>query len=212
MSRSRRRIGGGVHRDAERVVAGVDRATHDVVHPGVVAAHVELEDLRPGHRLRGLLQPRLGHRTDDDRHAEFGGAAAGGRGAAGIERFQRADRRQHHRQPQLHAEEGRRRVHLGDVAQHARPQRDRIQRRAVAPQRRLALGGADQIAPDVAVELRPRRRDEFVQALVVAREFGQVRRFGHRCLPMDDVIRPRAAAARPSRGGSGSGRAASPAS
>ena len=65
-----------------------------------------------------------------------------------------------------------RRVHLGDVAQHARPQRDRIQRRAVAPQRRLALGGADQVAPDVAVELRPRRRDEFVQALVVA---GRVR-------------------------------------
>ena len=176
-------IGGGVDRDAERVVAGIDRAAHDVVHPRIVAAHVELEDLRPGHGLCGLLEPRPGHRTHDDRHAEFGGAAAGGRRAAGIEGFQRTDRRQHHRQAQLHAEECRGRVHLGDVAQHARTQRDRIERRAVAPQCRLALGGADQIAPDVAVELRPRRRDEFVQALVVAGEFGQVRRFGHRSPP-----------------------------
>ena len=59
-------------------------------------------------------------------------------------------------------------VDVGDVAQHARAERDGVERRPVAPQRRLALGRADQVAPDVAVELRPRRRDEFVQALVVA--------------------------------------------
>src|SRR6185437_13351931 len=61
-------VGGGVHREAERIVTGADRAADIVVHPGVVAAHVELEDARPVAAGRGtLLKARLGDGADDDR-------------------------------------------------------------------------------------------------------------------------------------------------
>src|SRR3546814_4994622 len=43
-----------------------------VVDPGVVAADVELEDLRAVRRLGGRLQAGLAHRADDVEDAEFG--------------------------------------------------------------------------------------------------------------------------------------------
>ena len=78
------------------------------------------------------------------------------RGAAGIEDFERADRRQHDRQAQLAAEQLDRRIDLGDVAQHPRPERDLVQRHAVAPHGGLGLGGADDVVPGVLVEIGPR--------------------------------------------------------
>ena len=79
-------VDGGVHRQAEGVVAGVDRAPDIVVHPGIVAAHVELEDARPVAAGRGtLLEAGFVTELTHDRHAEPRGARAAGRGALGVE-------------------------------------------------------------------------------------------------------------------------------
>ena len=50
---------------------------------------------------------------------------------------------------QLAAEPLDRRVDPADVGQNARSERDRVERHAVAPQRRLGLGGADDVVPVV---------------------------------------------------------------
>jgi len=68
-----------------------------------------------------------------------------------------------HGNTQLLAQDLRRRIDPGDVAQHARLEGDRIKRHAVAPQRRLGLGGADQVVPDVGVEPKLRRLHDLVQ-------------------------------------------------
>ena len=52
-----------------------------------------------------------------------------------------------------------------DVAQHARPECERVERETVAPHSGLGLGAADQIIPDVAVEPGARHRDELVQVV-----------------------------------------------
>ena len=44
----------------------------------------------------------------------------------------------------------------GDVAQHPRPERDLVERHAVAPHRGLGLGGADDVVPGVLVEVGAR--------------------------------------------------------
>ena len=49
------------------------------------------------------------------------------------------------------------------VPQHTRPERHRIERHAVTPQRRLGLDAADDVVPGVLVEILPRFGDDFVQ-------------------------------------------------
>src|SRR6201993_4826678 len=49
------------------------------------------------------------------------------------------------------------------VAQHARTKRDRVERHAVAPQRRLALSAADDVVPGVLVEVLARLAHDLVQ-------------------------------------------------
>ena len=97
--------------------------------------------------------------------AELADAAHHRSSARGIEDFQRADRRQHHGQSQLAAEAFDRRVDLGDIAQHARAERDLVQRHAVAAHGGLGLGGADDIVPGVLVEVGARLAHELVQVL-----------------------------------------------
>src|SRR5580700_10302319 len=80
-----------------------------------------------------------------------------------MEAFQRADRAQHDRQPQLAAEQFGRDIDLADVAQYARPERDRVQRHAIAPQRGLGFDAADDVVPGVLVEILPRLGDDLVQ-------------------------------------------------
>src|SRR5205809_624134 len=81
------------------------------------------------------------------RHAE--GARGLGRGGAASRReaLHRADGREHDGQAHGPAHEGRGRVHLGGVAQHARPEGDRVDGRAVPPERGLRLGAADHVIP-----------------------------------------------------------------
>ena len=84
---------------------------------------------------------------------------------AGIEQLQCADRRQHHRQPQLAAEHLDRGIDLGDIAQHPRPERDLVQRHAVAAHGGLGLGGADDVVPGILVEVGAGLAHEFMQVL-----------------------------------------------
>ena len=95
--------------------------------------------------------------------AEFGRRLDHRLGAAGMKAFQRADRTQHDRQPQLVAQHFGRGVDLADIAQHAGPERDEVERHAVAPQRRLGLGAADDIIPIVLVQIGARFGDELMQ-------------------------------------------------
>ena len=95
--------------------------------------------------------------------AEFAGRLDHRRGALGMEAFQGADRTQHDRQPQLAAEKFGRGIDLADVAQHARPERDGIERHAVSSQRRLGLDAADDVVPGVLIEVLPRLGDDLVQ-------------------------------------------------
>ena len=98
-------------------------------------------------------------------------------GPAGMEAFQRADRTEHDRQPQLASEHFGRRIDLAHVAQHARPERDGVERHAVSSQRRLGLDAADDVVPIVLVQVLPGPGDNLVQV----QEFVSVRRSAQEC-------------------------------
>ena len=91
--------------------------------------------------------------------AEAAGCARDACRGAGIEQFERTDRRKHHRQTQFPAEQLDRGVDFGNVAQHPRPERNLVQRHAVATHRGLGLRGADDVVPGVLVEIRARLAD-----------------------------------------------------
>ncbi len=151
----------------------LDRAFDMIVGPGRVAAHIELEHAqRIGRGLRDRFEAGIANRAEHMRDAEFSRRLDHRLGAAGVKAFQRADRAEHDRQPQLVAEHFDRSIDLADVAQHARPERDRVERHAVAPQRRLGLGAADDIIPIVLIEIGAGFGDEFVQIVKFARRGG----------------------------------------
>ena len=150
----------------ERRIAVPDRALDMVVDPGIVAADVELIDAqRLGRGLGHFFQTGQGDRGEHVRDAEFARGAHDGRAGALLEAFQRADRRQHDRQPQPAAELLDRGIHLAHIAQNARPERNRVERHAVALERGLALGAADDVVPVVLVEVLARPRDDLMQVL-----------------------------------------------
>ncbi len=140
-------VHGDVHREAEGRVAVLARAAHMVVHPRVIAAHVELIAADGGGRRRGRFQPGLADRRQHLRHAELRRGARCRRRAALDDGFQAADRREQHRQPHAPAEERRAGVDPAHIAQHPRPERDRVERLAVAAHRGFGLGAADEVAP-----------------------------------------------------------------
>ena len=125
-----------------------------------------------GAALRHRFEAGIAHRAEHMGDAEFGRRLDHRLGAAGMKAFQRADRAKHDRQPQLLAEHFGRGIDLADVAQHARPERDRVERHAVAPQRRLGLGAADDVVPIVLVEIGAGFGDELVQVVKFARRRG----------------------------------------
>jgi len=132
----------------------------------LVAADVELIDAqRVGRGLGDGFEPGLAHRAEHMGDAELLRGPCHGGAAALMKDFERADRRQQQRQPQPAPEPLDRRVDPAHVAQHARPERERIQRHAVAPQRGLALGAADDVIPVVLVEILARLLDDLVQRL-----------------------------------------------
>ncbi len=97
--------------------------------------------------------------------AEAAGAARDAAPAPGSNSFERADRRDHHRQAQLAAEQLDRGVDMADVAQHARPERDLVERHAVAAQVVSVSARADDVVPGILVEVGARLAHELVQVL-----------------------------------------------
>ena len=82
--------------------------------------------------------------------AEIAGGAGDGGTAARLEALEAADGRGEDRQPQRPSEERGGEVHLRHVAQHARPERNRVDRLPVTAHRRLGLRAADQVVPRIA--------------------------------------------------------------
>ena len=70
-------------------------------------------------------------------------------------------------------------VDFDHVDAHPRPQCQAVDRHPVAAQRRFALGGTDQVAPDMVRQFLARHRKELVQALKIAAGFVQVLGFVH---------------------------------
>ncbi len=188
-------IDGGIHRDEERGAAAINGAGDVVVHPGLVAAHIELKYARGiGRGCGDGFQPRLAHGREHMGGTEFARRPHHRRGGAGMEAFQRADRRQHHGQPQPPPERRHMRIHMGDVAQHPRPEAELIEREPVAPQRGFRLGGADDVVPVVLVEILARLGDDLVQGLEIGSGRRQALRgelFGIAVLHGDALIAPR---------------------
>ena len=155
---------GGIDGQTERRVFVGDGARDIIVDPGGVAAHVELKHAqRVGRRLGDAFQAGIAHRREHVGDAELGRRLDHRRGALGMKAFQRADRAQHDRQPQLAPENFRRGVDLAHVTQHARAEGDRVERHAVAPQCRLGFDAADDVVPGVLVEILPGFVDDLVQ-------------------------------------------------
>ncbi|HTM61231.1 MAG TPA: hypothetical protein VL199_12790 [Burkholderiales bacterium] len=152
-----------VDREAERAESVVAGTTHEVVDPGIITAHIELENARRLCGARRLLEPRLAHGGEHLRHAELRGAAGGGCGAALDNRFEAADRREHHRQPHLAAKKACRAVDTAHVAQDARPERNFVQRSTIAEHRGFGLGAAHQVSPRPGRQVPLRRLVDFLQ-------------------------------------------------
>src|SRR3989440_2904835 len=105
----------GVNRQAECGVTARHCAVHAIVDEGVAAANVKLiqtQGVRRG--LRGFLKAGLGYRAQHMGGAEAAGCARDACRGAGIEQFEGTDRRQHHRQTQLAAEQLDRGIDFGD--------------------------------------------------------------------------------------------------
>ncbi len=157
---------GGVDGQAECAVTARHRAGDAILDKGVAAADIELiHPQRIGGGLGSLLQAGLGHRAQHMGRAEAAGGTHDGRASAGIEHFERSDRRDHHRQTQFAAEQLDGGVNPGDVAQHARPERDFVERHAVAAHGGFGLGGTDNVVPVILVEVGARSAHQFVQIL-----------------------------------------------
>ena len=91
----------GIDRQAEPRIAMSSGTGDMVVNPGIVAAHIELEDAqRIGRSRRDLLQARLAHRAQHVGDAELARRSRDRGRRAAMEAFERADRRQHNGQPQ----------------------------------------------------------------------------------------------------------------
>jgi len=97
--------------------------------------------------------------------AEGTRAAHDGCGSARVECLERADRRQHHRQTQIAAERLGGCVDPADVAQHAWPECDLVERHSIAPQRGFGLGAAHDVVPGILIEVSPRLADDLVKVL-----------------------------------------------
>jgi hypothetical protein len=158
----------GVDGEAERGVAVGNGALHVIVDPRLVAAHIELIEAQRLGRRRASSRARVADRAEHMRGAELVDRAHHRFGAGGVKALERADRREHHRQAKFAPEFADRGIDLADVAQHARPEGDGVERHTVAPQRGLRFDAADDVVPVVLVQVLPRLGDELVQVEQIA--------------------------------------------
>ena len=123
------------------------------VDPGLIAADIELEHpQRRRRRLRYLFEAGLADRAQHMRDAELIAPcttdAPPPASKISSEPTGESTTGSRSLRPKCH-----RGIDLAHVAQHARTQRDRVERQAVAPQRRLGFRPADDVVPIVLVEV-----------------------------------------------------------
>ncbi len=132
---------GRVHRESDRLVARGLRPLDQLLGQPAVAEDVELEPLRPvvdGGDLLDGAGPDGGERVGD---ADLGGGPGDGQLALGVGDAGEAGGGEHQRQRDALAEEGRRRVDVADVAQHAGLEGPGAVTLAVGHDGPLVLGG-----------------------------------------------------------------------
>ena len=153
--------------EAQRLVAAGDGPLDVILDPGVVAADVELEQL--GVRIAGRhrLDAGRARRAQHVQHAGARGGLARRHAALRREILQRADRRQDHRQFQLQPQQRAARVDMLDVAQHARPEGDGVERDAIALLRGLRLRAADDVVPRALGHVALGQRHELMENGIV---------------------------------------------
>src|SRR6516165_7930365 len=105
-------------------------------------------------------------------HTELSIWATPNSAAARMKALQRSNRAKHYGQSQFAAEHFNLGVDFADIAQHARAQRNRIERHAVAPQCGFRLSAADDVIPIVLIEVGARFTHDFVQVVELARRCG----------------------------------------
>src|SRR5579883_890405 len=97
----------GVDRDAEGRVMVRNRARDVIVDPGLIAAHVKLEDAKAvGRFFRNPLEARLAHRAQNMGDPERTRRPRNRSGGARMKALQGANWRQHYRQSQSAGEGG----------------------------------------------------------------------------------------------------------
>jgi hypothetical protein len=149
--------------EAERDITVGHGAAHVLIHPGLIAAHIELEDFGVVVGECHGLNAGGAHGAQHVHDTEARGGARGRQSAFCNDVLQRADRRQDHRYPQPMAQERSTRVDLLDVAQHPRAKGQRVDGDAVAEVAGLGLGAAHQVVPGLAREVGLCGREELVQ-------------------------------------------------
>ena len=162
-----------IHGEAEGIIAGRDRAIRVIINEAVIAAHIKLEDLGAWRIGRGFLKPRLGHGRYNQRHAKGRSPLPCCRRAIGAEAFQAPHRRQGNRQPQLLAEHFGSCVYGRNIPQHARAERQCIQRQPIAAHSGFGFRRPRQVIPDIGIEPIFRRLGEFVHRQEFAFSFTQ---------------------------------------
>ena len=164
-------IMGSVDGQTEDSVAVANGALDVIVDPGRVAADIKLiETQRIGCRCGEVLEPGIADRAEHVRGTERVRRAHHRQGTGRMEAFQRSDRGEHDREPELAPEVAHRGIDVADVAQHPRPERDGVERHAVAPQRCFGFGAAYDVVPIVLVKVLPRLGDDFMQIEKVDRK------------------------------------------
>ena len=136
-----------------------------VVDPGAIAADVELEDSGTCRGLGDHLHRRFADGAEEERDAGHARAPGDGLAAARGDLLEAADRGEGDGQADGVAEEACGRVDSLDVDQHAGAEADAVEGEAVAAHGGLGGGAADEVVPDVLVEVVARGGDDLVEEL-----------------------------------------------
>ena len=133
--------------EADGAIAAIQRLLDRVIHPLTVATHIELEEFgivgRPADLFQSWGADRAQHMDDAGARRRTGRRHA----ALGDDVLHRADRCQDDRQLELLAQQRRAGIDMLDIAQHARPEGETVERPAILIEGRLRFRAAHQVIP-----------------------------------------------------------------